>query len=153
MVSNKKGISNIVSVLLIVLLVIVAVGVVWVAVRGTLEDAEDELGIGQKCLKVDVYATSASCSSGVCNVTVKRGTGGDDIDGVRVIFTNENSQSAIEDISRGIDELSTITNTSIATGLSGNIEEVEVAAYFEDDAGEKQVCDVMSGSFTTVSNA
>jgi flagellin-like protein len=152
MVSNKKGISNIVSTLLIVLLVIVAVGVVWVAVRGMLDRSTAELDISQKCMATNVYATKVNCTSGTCDVTVKRGTGGDEFDGVRIILTNADEESFTSDVEGSINELATSTETGIVTGL-GNVTKVEVAAYFLDSSGEKQVCSVNSGAFTGVSNA
>ena len=40
MFSNKKGLSTVVTTLIIILLVLVAIGIVWVVIRGVIESGE-----------------------------------------------------------------------------------------------------------------
>jgi len=57
MKSNKKGLSTIVATLLIILLTLVAVGIIWVVIRGVVRDSTDQVDIDSKCLAASVEAT------------------------------------------------------------------------------------------------
>lgn len=147
MVRDKKGISNVVSVLLIVLLVIIAIGVVWFVIRGTLQSGAGEIGLGAKCLQVDIQATQASCITNetgnydLCNVTVKRNAGGEEIGGVKLIFSNAaGDDTHVEDSSGAISELETKTINNVQTTGIANVTKTEVAVYFLDDSGNEQLC-------------
>ena len=95
MINNKKGLSAIVATLMIILLVLIAVGIIWVVVRNVVESGTQNIDIGAKCLEVDVRATAVSPTN---QVTLERGAGGINIDeangGVVIVFTDGlNSES------------------------------------------------------------
>jgi len=75
---DKKGISNIVVSLLMIVLVMVAMGIIFFVVRDVVESGEGKINLGTRCLEVDVRATKLTCTTpGVCDVTVERRAGGD----------------------------------------------------------------------------
>ncbi len=151
MIENKKGLSAVLGTLLIVLLVIIAVGIIWVVIRGIIETGAEELDLGARCLDVSVKATAVDCSSGsACDVTLYREAGGGAIDGMKIVIT-DGSNSYIQDESGNIEEL----DTRVVTGIDptggdvaiADIESVEIAVYFKDASGEAQLC---SGTHTFV---
>jgi len=163
MLANKKGVSMIVSTMIIILLVIVAVGIIWFVARGTLEGGSQQFALGSKCLSVDIEA-SASCKDvvgttydGNCTARLERKPGGEAIGGVRLIFTSvDGSENFIEDVVGDITEFQIKTvgtdaepiNVSFSSVLTyGNVSKMEVMAYFLDESGNPQLC---SGATATV---
>jgi flagellin-like protein len=144
MINDKKGLSEVVTTLIIILLVLVAIGIVWVVVNKVLQSGTEQTEISAKCLLIDIKATAAQCTAaGICNVTYKRNAGGEDIDGVIIILSNGQS-SAQEDIDGNVAPLSTETLLNFDSDLSPVPNKAEVAAYFIDDSGKQQLCGTTS---------
>jgi flagellin-like protein len=49
---EKKGLSAVVTTLIIILLVLVAVGIIWVVVRNVVEEGGSTIDLSVKCLDV-----------------------------------------------------------------------------------------------------
>lgn len=141
MIYNKKGLSAVVVTLIMILLGIVVAGIIWVVVRNVAQGGTEEIGLGAKCLEVDVVATKAECTqAGSCNVTVERNAGGDDLGGLKLIFNNASGeQNYVHDVSGNINPLETTTEEQIATGLV-NVTSVDVTPYFTSESGNEQLC-------------
>jgi len=144
MINNKKGLSMIVSTLIIILLVLVAVGVIWVVVNNLIQEGTDTIEISQKCLDVNIQATKV-VGNGTefnYNVTLLRAAGGEAIAGVKLSFTDATGTSnALVDYNGNIAPLDRVTITNLdGTALANNATKVEVTAYFEDDSGVEQLC-------------
>ena len=140
MIYNSKGLSTIVTTLIIILLSLVAIGIIWVVVSNVLESGAGQSEINAKCLQVDVRATAASCTGGGCNVTYARRSGGDDIDGLKIILSNGIETVPAFDVSTNVAPLATATATGIAESLTPDPNSVQVAAYFVDASGNEQLC-------------
>lgn len=147
---NKKGLSDIVVTLIIIVLSLVAIGVVWVVVNNMLKGGTASADIGVKCIGVQVSAIRANCSdatSNVCTVSLSRtGTESSPIGGVKLVFRNQSAgvSSGVIDVSGDVAQLagSIVTrDTGVAkTAFLGNFSTVEVTAYFTDAAGKQQIC-------------
>lgn len=145
---DKRGLSTIVATLLIVLLVIIAVGLVWFVIRGTLESGAGQAGIGAKCLELNMEATKVTCTAaGICDATIHRSAGGDAIAGVKLVFSNGDN-SFTHSINESITELQTKTESDVVTAIT-NVTKVDVVPYFEDESGNEQLCSAVS-TFTDV---
>lgn len=138
MINNKKGLSAIIGTLLIILLVIVAVGIIWVVIRGTLESGVEDLEAGAKCLDSSVKVTAALCDGSTCNITVQRQSGSDEIDGIRVI-ASDGSQSNSTDSGVNLQSLGIATYEVGISGY-GDITSVQAALYFNDADGNPGIC-------------
>jgi len=150
---NKKAMSMIVSTLIIILLVLVAVGVVWVVVNNLLQSGADQVELASKCREVNLQATKVDCSNahddwGVeaepliqCAVTLERGTGGEAIDGAKIIFTNETGTSNDEvEFYLSLGPLEVKTNATLDGINIPNSTKIKVVPYFKDDSGNEQLC-------------
>ena len=147
MIKNKKGLSAVVTTLIIILLVLVAIGIVWVVVRNIVEEGTSEVAIKVKCLDVDVRAIAVNCTDpAACSVTVKRNAGGEEIAGVKLVFYEGATGGNVVSYDQPIVALATTTITGTDSGLT-TPDKVEVTAYFKNDAGEEQICG-QSNSFT-----
>lgn len=139
MIINKKGLSTVVTTLIIILLVLVAIGIVWVVVRGLIGTTETQIDIQQKCIGIDVVMESASCTSDgaaqpvyTCTAKVRK-TGGIDPIGIRVFFSNDAGSIA----GASGDTTLPISLSNLASGISaGTIlpTKVEAIPYFGTSA-------------------
>ncbi|MBA7689998.1 hypothetical protein ES703_98517 [subsurface metagenome] len=138
---SKRGLSTIVVVLIIVLLGLVAVGIIWAVVKGIIDVGVGQIGISAKCMNIDVKATSV-VNVGETNYTVvlEREAGGDDIGGVKIIFTNATAGINFQHLVPGNMEPHEVkTESNIATGIA-NANKVEVIVYFIDESEKEQYC-------------
>ena len=97
MINSKKGLSTVVTTLIIILLVLVAIGTIWVVISNVISEGTQSADWAVKCLEVSVKATSVTnCISTSCDVTLSRTGSGDAINGVKLVFRNETLVSSQE---------------------------------------------------------
>jgi hypothetical protein len=144
MINNKKGLSTVVTTLIIILLVLVAIGIIWVVIRGIVEGGSAGVDFATKCLNVDVRAVSPSvCTATDCDIYLERKAGGDSIAGVKMVFTNTTlGVSNVVPREGDIAPLATNLTSNIDPNLASNEipNKVAITAYFEDDAGVEYLC-------------
>jgi len=137
---NNKGLSNVVTVLMFILLALVAVGIIWTVVNNLVEKGAEEIDLSSKCLEVKVEVSGSACTGGICNATVKRNAGGSVIGGVKIIFNNDVlGTNYVHDVSGDIVPLQTKSELNVDTGLS-DVTSIEVTPYFKDNVGEEKLC-------------
>ena len=141
MVQNKRGMSAIVTTLIIILLVIVSVTMIWYVVKNVLTKGSGQIGLGAKCLNTEVVATKVLCTeTGTCNVTYTRKSGDDEIGGIKLLFTNDLGEKNFPyEINGSMNTLDVKTKKNINTGIS-NCSKVNIAVYYLDASGDKQLC-------------
>ena len=89
---NKKGLSQVVTTLIIILLVLVAIGIIWGVVSNLLDKSKGTIESSTKCMDLDVKATKVvDNSDGSFDVTLTRTANGEDISGVKVVIYSNNS--------------------------------------------------------------
>lgn len=143
---NKRGLSAIVATLIIILLVLVAVGIIWVVVRNVIQEGAEQVDISTKCIAIDVRAVSVNeTTSGNYSVTLRRVAGGEAIGGVKVALFNATANSGVLDGFLDLEELETRTETVIA-GIN-NADRLEFTVYFTDASGNEALCS-QTNSFT-----
>ncbi len=138
---NKRGLSAIVATLIIILLVLVAVGIIWVVVRNLLQEGAEQVDISTKCMAVDVRHVGVveNETTEEYFVTLRRTAGGEDIGGVKIVLFNETANSGILDGFLVLSELETKTETFAATNVT-NANKLEYTVYFEDVSGTERLC-------------
>jgi hypothetical protein len=140
---NKRGMSTIVVTIIMIVLVLVATGIVWSVISRIIEDSSSEVSLGNKCIVTNVVATKMICEGETCDVTLNRKAGGENIGGVKLIFSNNtgNTGTTVEDVSGDIPELGTKIAGDKAHGLTNELPNtVEVAVYFLSESGTEQIC-------------
>ena len=149
MIRNKKALSTVVTTLIIILLVLVAIGIIWVVINNVVTEGSDSINYSSKCLEIDVKATAVSaCAFNSCEVTLKRNAGGDAFEGVKLVFKNQTTGTSDIITSLGnVEPLQTVTRTIAITGLTSNPDSVEVTPYFKDQSGMEKACMTSTLSF------
>ncbi|MEK6917745.1 MAG: hypothetical protein AABW51_02245 [Nanoarchaeota archaeon] len=146
MLYNKKGLSTIVTTLIIILLVLVAIGIIWVVIRGVIEQGTSQIDINTRCINTDVRATAVSCTGPLnqsCTLDVTRKAGTDALGGVKAVFhnTTAGTSSNVTDIYSGdLTLLSTRTfgGVSVVPVVAPN--SVDIIPYFKDAQGQPRLC-------------
>ena len=145
LLKSNKGLSNIIATLIMIILVLVAIGIIWISISSIIESGTYQIELGAKCLSIDIRTTKLECGGAdndVCNVTVRRSAGGDEIAGIKLIFTNlEGETNYIHDVSGNIVPLETKTELNVDTGIV-NTNSVDVVSYFKDSSGNEQLCSI-----------
>ncbi len=137
---NKRGLSAIVATLIIILLVLVAVGIIWVVVRNLIQEGAEQVDVSTKCMAVDVRAVGVIPvvgEAGNYSVTLRRTAGGETMGGIKISLFNETANSGVLNFT-AISELETTTET-IAAGVT-NANKLEYTVYFLDDSGNERLC-------------
>lgn len=148
MYKDKRGLSTVVTTLIIILLVLVAVGIIWVVVRNLIETGSEDIDLGTQCTtEVDVRATAVDNCVVVnsyyrCNVSVVRESGSVEIGGVKLVFHNTTSDISgnVVDVNGTIGLLSTKATSQVNTTLTVKPDQVDVLAYFKDASGNDYIC-------------
>ncbi len=147
MIKNKAGLSTVVTTLIIILLVLVAIGIIWVVLRPIFEGGSGEIDIGAKCLNVEVRATGVTtCSSTACTVALARsGSSTEEIAGVKLVFSNNTvSPVDVSDIADYPNDVPALVGASTGAltiaNLAVNPDKVEITVYFKDESGNELLC-------------
>jgi len=142
MIKDKKGLSQVVTIVIMVVLVLIAIGIVWAVVGNVLNKSAKDIDLGTKCLEVDLTITNAFCTTaGVCEITIQRSKTDDEIDGYRLIVVNSTNSNST-DILENIEASAKITKTfdSKLTLVKGD--KAQIVAYFLDETGAKKLCQI-----------
>src|SRR3989344_4253193 len=127
MFNSKKGVSEVVANVLIVLLVIVGIAVIWSVVKPTID--KGAAGVQADCFTVAVEPVSCTPNiAGVWNVTVKRNPGDGEFQAIELVFedasgASERFANATAVTSAVLGELETVTligTETLGTGLTVN---------------------------------
>lgn len=141
---SKRGLSTVITSLIIILLVLVAIGVIWVVVRNFVETGSESVDIRTKCIATDVRITAMACmANGNCNVTLERKTGDDEIGGVKLVFTSGTTSGNVTDIAGNIATLTTKTQNNFDAQIVGELVPTKATAtvYYSVE-GEDKLCDI-----------
>jgi len=134
---NKKGLSAIVTNLLIILLVVVAIGVIWVVIRNVINKGSSDIELGR--FTFDISVESAYVNGSDIVVRIRRNVGGGaDLLGINLIFTNETDSIIIkkrEFIKETERRIFTFSSTELPGIGAGD--KVSVAPIYDSSGEEK----------------
>lgn len=138
---KKRGLSEVVTTLIIILLVLVAIGVIWVVVQNLIKQGADEISTGGNFL-VDLEITGVQKIPGdeLYQVSVTRNPGAGNLEGLMFIFEGGGKTDSIKNntaLGELDSEIFAVTNNSaynnaILYDLGGSaLEKVSVAPIFK----------------------
>lgn len=136
---QKRGLSGVVTTVLIILLVLVAIGIIWAAVRGPIQDVGTE--INAECLTVDIEPVN--CVKNPANATYDanwiRNTGTGTVTAVKVIFRDVNGQTEVVDVNGALGVLES-GSVGYEVALTAAPISFGVAAVVTPEGGETTTC-------------
>lgn len=137
---EKRGLSTIVTTLLIILLVIIAIGVIWAVVRNVLQKGSENIGFEGLLIELNIRA--ASIDGDTAYVQVKREAGEGDLVGINFVFSDTDT-SKVKEQAVVMTELEqrTFTFSLTEVGISSPTE-VSVAPIYELSSGKDKAGEV-----------
>ncbi len=132
---SRRGMSAVVTTLLIILLALVAVGIVWVVVKNLISKGIDEVSLASVTLDMEIK--KALVEEDALNIVVKRNSGEGDLVGINFVFSDgDNSEVIRRDTS--LKELGTQTFTFDLTLLDvGTITSISIVPIFKTSSGKE----------------
>lgn len=126
---DKRGLSAVVTTLLIILLAIVAIGIVWVVISSIVESGAGDVEIGQ--FTIDLGIKSAYIEDSNVIVGVRRSSGEGNVTGIRFIFSDGSDTTSV-DKNVPLDQLEekTFTFTDSEVGGISTVQEVSIAPLY-----------------------
>ena len=136
---DKKGLSDIVVTLIIIVLSLVAIGVVWVVVSNVLKSSSSQASFQFGTLFLDLKIDKVLIdSNGNLVATVSRGAGQGELTGIDFVVSDGQNSQVIKK-STTIQELGTQTFTftpSDISGLSGNLQ-IDIAPVLNSGGNDQ----------------
>lgn len=112
---NKRGLSGVISTLLIIIISLVAITILWVVVKNLLsKGTEEEMGTGKFYLKMEIKQVSIE-DDGV-HITIKRNPGQGEVKGLK-FYLSDGKNSESFDVEENIKELEEKTFTLDYPGI------------------------------------
>ena len=146
MIDKKRGMSAVITTLIIILLVIVALGIIWIVIRNVIQGSVEQVELAQKCRTINLEAKKieGNVAGNSYDITLTYGGTGDEIAGVKITLfnTTDDTNSNLLDFTDNMKPLETKTmDLDLESGkevIAAN--QIEMTAYFENEAGEDDLC-------------
>lgn len=140
---SKRGLSDVVTTVLIVLLTIVAIGILWSFLQPMFTSSGQKVQTQQQCLALSLEVTGCqsyyvSATAGKTNVTVKRNPGAATLKDLKLIFEKSDGSTEVK--------TSAVTPAELETkfvdmgNLGYDASEVSVAVGVDDGKGGTTYC-------------
>src|SRR3989344_7184066 len=115
---DNRGLSTIVATLLILLLVMVAVGIIWVVVRNVIQSGTEQISLGKYTLDLQIEQVQKISDSQI-NVQLKRNAGAGDFVGLKFVVEDNDGTEVIE-VNSSMQELEKRTFQIILTSINAS---------------------------------
>jgi len=150
---NKRGISGVITTILLVGLVLVAIFITWGFIQPILTGTGGEIALSSACLKLDLEPLSCSYDQGSGEATIryKRGSGnpGMNLTGVSVVVDLATGDSQVETI-RGNDVADQLETKSVTIGVDDDATAFTVVGLLTGDDGSENPCPETAGKISCV---
>lgn len=138
MFNSRKGVSEVVANVLIVLLVIVGIAVIWSVVKPTIDRGAE--GVQADCFTVQVEPVRCVANGANWDVTVKRNPGSGTFDSIELLFEDETGATNL--VTGAVTTLSEL-GTTVASNQPDGVAGTQVTVNTVVRAGG-QLCQVTS---------
>jgi len=145
MLRGKRAMSEVITSVLIILLVIAAIVIVWGFVGPMLKKTSEDIGTG--CVTVSTEITSASCTGNALALTVKRNAGEADLKKIRVVVTHSAGSDTFDE-EVGMEELAS-RNLEVDVSNMTDVSKVEIAPIVAKSGGDDDVCSIQDSQEVT----
>jgi|GEM_PF-1246961 len=125
---SKKGVSDVITTVLMILIVLAAIGIVWAVVSSFLNNSTEQIDLGAGFSQIDIVDNSVKYLPGdVLQIKVKRDSNPGNISGLRIIVESVEGNVQSYDINTLVKELETKTIDVQLQGKIQNISKVSIA--------------------------
>ena len=140
--SNRKGLSTIVSTLLILLLVFVAIGILWVVVRNVIQSGSEQVSLGKFTLDLAIDQVQIQQDINQVTVKVERKPGQGEFTGLKFIVSDGNNQETFDSNVTLLEDEKQYYRFTLASINVSNIQKIEIVPIFTLSSGKTSLGDV-----------
>jgi hypothetical protein len=140
--NDKRALSAVVTTLIIILLVLVAIGIMWVVVRNILTEGAEEVSLEK--LDYSLAIKAAYVNDTDVRVSVRRNPGGGDMVGIKFIFYNGRNSTSVDRyvVLEELEEEIFIFDSSEVPGVVNNTE-ISIAPIYTSESGKERLGNIM----------
>jgi len=137
---NKRGISEVVTTILVLLLVLAAIVIIWTFVRPAIEKGAKGISASE-CLTLNLEPVSCAYvkATNVSTVQVRRNAGQANLAEISFVFKLANGDEVVRDSNATHNELETKTYSNLAALPSGPLS-VKIAGKIGVEGSAPQAC-------------
>ena len=149
---NKRGLSGVVTTLIIIMLVVVAIGMIWFVIRLSIQGGLGKTQNSLACIDIDLTIDSVKCETGGgATVHITRGSDKRELSKILVKFSSKTDSTALEFVALP-DRLETSSQTFTSTDLDFIPTKASVYAVIIDENNEEFVCEESDSYDTSCGN-
>ena len=135
---NKKGLSNVITTLILIVVALVAVGIVWVVVNNIISEGSEQISLGAFTISLEIKNAQINADNSV-SLNVERNAGRGDIAKIKFIFENETDSNIVEK-EIALQELEKRNFVFTSSEISViNPTKVSIAPVFKSESGKESV--------------
>ena len=135
--SEKRGLSGVVTTIIIILLALVAIGIIWGVVKNLAQKGSEQIELGQFSLDLQIKKVQVE-NENVTVIVVKRNAGEGNFVGMNFVFSDGQNSEIIRQ-NTSLQELEEKTFTFTLTKIStSNLKIVSVAPIYELSSGKEK---------------
>jgi len=139
MINNKKGMSTIITTIIMIALALIAVGIVWTVVVNILNNTTDDAGSQVLCVTNGIQIIKAEINdSNTTSVLIKRSQGSDELGGIALIAYDADEASSPTVYIDG--DIPALEQRVLYVENYANAAKVVAVPYFKNSNGENILC-------------
>jgi len=135
---EKRGLSLVVTTVIMVALVLVAVGIIWFVINNLISESAEDISIGG--LTLDLQIKKVVVGENIISVTVKRNAGKGNLVGLKFVVKNAIDSQIFERDTT----MSELQEETFILDYSGEVETISIAPIYETDSGKRIVGNIVS---------
>jgi len=148
---NKKGLSEVITTVLIILLVLAAIVVIWSAVKPALDKGANEISGASECFNFDVSVQSCkiiNSATGNVSITLTKGTKDIEVVSLKYLFIDaDGNQQSLEDATTTLSALD-VKTISLVNAKAVNATKIAITGKVKTSAGAEKTCDQIGTAVT-----
>lgn len=133
---GKKGLSDIVTTILIILIVLVAIGIIWGVVYNVIIKGTNSISLGQFTLDLKITSAKINYTTGIATVKVARNSGEGELKSIKFVVEDDRNSDIFERDATGFVQLATRTYdidlTESEILVLENIHKISIAPVYLD---------------------
>jgi|GEM_PF-2309484 len=123
MICSKKGLSEGISAMLMILLALIAIGIIWVGIQAILKNTQSQVDtLNEVSLSIDKESTQIN--QNIISIKVSRGVGEGNLTAINFVISNGNSEE-VQRVPSNLRELE--SETFMITPTLENVKRISIA--------------------------
>ena len=136
---NKRGLSDVVTTLLIILVAVIAIGIIGGVVLRNVNTAGEQIDSANSNIRLSIDRRNAfvNPSLNYAKVVIKRESGAGEIKAFNVVVEDSQGKSFVKRYDQSIKELEAVPVEMYYSGLNGDIRKISVFPVFRTGSGKE----------------